>query len=61
MNTPVEVGTIREIHQRLIAEGFQVSCYALRRWVKEGVLPAVYTGTKALISYAAVQKVLVGH
>ena len=36
----VEVGTIREIQQRLSEEGFHVSAYALRKWIKAGILPA---------------------
>lgn len=56
----VEVGTIREIQQRLSLEGFHVSSYALRRWVKEGRVPAVYTGNKALISYNSVLNLLTG-
>lgn len=31
-----------------------VSEHALRIWVKTGVLPAVYSGNKALISYSNV-------
>ncbi|MBR2132560.1 MAG: hypothetical protein IJ955_08535 [Oscillospiraceae bacterium] len=46
-----KVGTIRQIHRRLVQEGYGVSEYALRQWVKMGELPAVYAGNKALISY----------
>jgi predicted site-specific integrase-resolvase len=56
-----EIGTIRAIHQRLVSEGVQVSEYALRIWIKQGKLPAVYTGKKALISYSNVMKVLAGN
>lgn len=55
----VEVGTIREIQQRLSDEGFHVSTYALRKWIKTGILPAIYSGNKALISYTAVMKLLI--
>jgi predicted site-specific integrase-resolvase len=55
-----EIGTIRAIHQRLLSEGIQISEYALRIWVKQGKLPAVYTGNKALISYNNVRKLLDG-
>ena len=58
--TPVEVGTIREIQKRLCNEGFRVSTYALRQWIKAGTLPAVYAGNKALISYSAVLNLLTG-
>ena len=57
--TLVEVGTIREIQQRLSAEGFHVSTYALRQWIKAGILPAIYSGKKALISYTAVLNLLI--
>lgn len=55
-----KVGTIRQVQQRLIREGYQVSECALRKWVKEGKVPAVYTGNKALISYDRVLEVLEG-
>lgn len=55
-----KVGTIRQIHQRLVREGYQVSECALRRWIKEGILPAVYSGSKALISYHNVLEILTG-
>lgn len=55
-----QVGTIRQIHQRLQAEGFLVSEYALRQWVKSGKLSAVFVGNKALISYGKVLEIL-GH
>ena len=57
---PCKVGTIRQIHQRLIQEGYRVSECALRRWVKDGQLPAIRTGNKALISYDRVLEVLKG-
>ena len=56
--TLVEVGTIREVQQRLSNEGFHISTYALRQWIKTGTLPAIYTGSKALISYASVLNLL---
>lgn len=55
---PCQVGTIRQIHQRLRDEGFFVSEYALRRWVKAGNLPAVFVGSKALISFSNVIAIL---
>lgn len=51
----IEIGTVRQISQRLRAEGFQVGEYTLRVWIKSGCIPAVYCGKKALVSY---QKVL---
>ena len=53
-----EVGTIREIHSRLIQDGVHVSQHALRLWIKQGYLPVVYTGNKALIAYSNVLKLL---
>lgn len=55
-----EVGTIRQIQHRLIREGYQISECALRRWVKDGRLPAIRTGNKALISYDRVLEVIKG-
>lgn len=58
---PVEVGTIREIQSRLTNEGYRVSTYALRQWIKAGSLTAVYAGNKALISYVSVLNLLKGN
>ena len=55
-----KVGTIRDIHKRLNDEGYHISESALRLWVKKGILPAAYSGKKALISYANVLELLVG-
>lgn len=55
---PCQVGTIRQIHKRLRDEGFLVSEYTLRRWVKERKLPAVFCGSKALISFSNVIAIL---
>ena len=55
-----KVGTIRQVHRRLMQEGYQVSECALRKFVKEGRIPAVYVGNKALISYDRVLEVLEG-
>ena len=55
---PCQVGTIRQIHQHLHDEGYLVSQYTLRQWVKTGVLPAVFVGSKALISFANVIGIL---
>lgn len=60
MSTPnsCRVGSIRQIHRRLLAEGYQISEYALRQWIKAGMLPAVYSGNKAFIAYEKVLEVL---
>ena len=55
---PCQVGTIRQIHQRLHDEGFLISEYALRQWVKTGRLSAVFVGSKALISFDKVLEIL---
>lgn len=55
-----QVGSIREVHHRLMQEGYQVSECALRRWIKEGILPAIHTGNKALISYNKVLEIMEG-
>ena len=46
-----KVGTIREIQQRLVHEGYHVTEYALRKWVHEGTLPSVRSGKKFFIVY----------
>lgn len=51
-------GSIREIRCRLISEGIHISEYMLRTWVKEGTLPARYSGRKAVISYDSVLALL---
>lgn len=47
-------GSIREIHRRLVSEGIHISEYALRSWVKSGVIPAKYSGKKAFLLYSDV-------
>ena len=53
-----KVGTIRDIHKRLNDEGYNISEYALRLWIKRGLLHAAYSGKKALIAYANVLELL---
>lgn len=53
-----ECGTIREIHKRLVSEGYHISEYALRLWIKQGILPYVLVGNKALIHYSNVINIL---
>lgn len=55
-----KVGTIRRIHQQLLRNGYFVGECALRKWIKQGTLPAVYAGNKALISYDNVVVILEG-
>ena len=51
----IKVGTFKQIHEQLVSNGYNISEYRLRIWVKQGILPAVHIGAKSLISY---QKVL---
>lgn len=51
-------GSIREIQRQLVSDGIRVSEYALRQWTKSGLLPVVYSGNKALISYDKVLSIL---
>ena len=52
------VGTVQQITQQLHREGYLVSEYALRRWIKEGVIPSVRTGKKFLVTYDRVVEYL---
>lgn len=54
----IEVGSVRAIHKRLREEGYLVGQSTLRGWIKQGVLPAVHVGNKALVAYANVIDVL---
>ena len=54
----LETGTIREVHRHLNGIGYNVSEYALRRWVKQGIIPAAYSGSTAYISVSNVRRVL---
>lgn len=55
----IQVGTIRQVLQELRKNGFQVSEYALRQWVRSGRIPAVYSGSTAYIAYDAVVAFLI--
>ena len=55
-----KVGSIRQVHECLLDAGYNVSEYTLRMWVKNGILRAVHTGTKALISFDNVVALLEG-
>ena len=54
----LETGTIREVHRHLNGIGYNVSEYALRRWIKQGIIPAAYSGSTAYISVSNVRRVL---
>lgn len=45
------VVTVREAVERARAEGFPVSEYTLRQWVRSGVVPVRKAGRKLLIYY----------
>ncbi len=54
----IETGTIRQVHKHLIETGCNVSEYAIRRWVKLGMIPAAYSGSTAYISVSNVRRIL---
>ena len=59
MNTnSFESGTIRQVHRYLTSIGYHVSEYAIRRWVKLGMIPAAYSGSTAYISVSNVRRIL---
>lgn len=51
-------GTIRQTHQRLQAEGMNISENTLRVWVRQGILPAAFSGKKAYLFYPNVIEVI---
>ena len=51
-------GTIRQVHRHLNDDGYNVSEYAIRRWVKLGLIPAAYSGSTAYISVSSVLRLL---
>ena len=53
-----ETGTIRQVHRHLAGIGYNVSEYAIRRWIKQGIIPAAYSGSTAYISVSNVRRVL---
>lgn len=53
-----ETGTIRQVHRHLVSNSYHVSEYAIRRWVKLGMIPAAYSGSTAYISVSNVRRIL---
>lgn len=53
-----DVVTIREAVQRTKADGIPVSEYALRQWIRLGVIPTRKVGQKALLLYPNLVKYL---
>lgn len=52
--------SINETVARSKLEGMPIPETALRRWIKDGVIPATYSGRKALLYWPAVKKLLCG-
>ncbi|MEY8233222.1 hypothetical protein AALA82_16585 [Oscillospiraceae bacterium 50-16] len=57
-NNTLETGTIRQVYRYLTANGYKVSEYAIRRWVKQGLIPAAYSGSTAYIAVSNVRHIL---
>ena len=47
--------TVRGTVQRSKAEGIPISEYALRTWIKQGLIPVRYAGSKVLIFWPNVR------
>ena len=56
----IKVGSIRKIHNALVSDGFCISEYALRQWVKQGLISASYSGNTAYVSYDSIVTYLLG-
>ena len=56
--TTFETGTIREVHRYLASNGYHISEYGLRRWVKLGIIPAAFSGRTAYVSVSNVRRIL---
>ena len=46
-----DVNTIPKTYKRLKEEGYTISICTIRRWVRQGILPAAFAVQKALIYY----------
>lgn len=55
-----DVATINETLERARAEGIPLPETALRRWVKNGEIPVVYAGKKALLYWPNVVRFVCG-
>lgn len=55
-----ELASISQTVRRAKAENLNISETALRRWVKNGSLPVVYSGCKALILWDNLVRLLRG-
>ena len=52
--------SVRECVKRTKEEGLAVSEYALRKWLRNGEIPFIMTGNKALIFYPNLVRYLQG-
>lgn len=46
-----KVGTISEVYDCLVKDGYHVTEYALRKWIQDGAIPFVRSGKKYFITY----------
>ena len=53
-----ETGSIRQVHRRLLDEGVHISERALRSWIRQGLIPAAYSGRKAYITFGNVMRLI---
>lgn len=54
------VASINQTLKRAKDEGLGISASALRQWVRDGSVPAVYAGNKALIHWDNLMAFLLG-
>ncbi len=54
----MDVLTVRETIERSKAEGLPVTEYTLRSWIKRGLLPVRRVGTKQLIYWPNLERVI---
>lgn len=53
-----DTNSINKSVKRANSEGFNVSEYSVRKWIKEGVIPVRKVGNKALLYYPNLVKFL---
>lgn len=46
-----KAGTIREVHRQLLSDGYHVTEYALRKWIRDKTIPSVHSGKKIFVVY----------
>ena len=56
----LKVVSIRKIHKALVSDGYCISEDALRKWVKQGLISASYSGNTAYVSYDSIVTYLLG-